>query len=72
MRVKYLSVKHPKAIELTGNDNDPSDCLPNFHKTGSIKGMKQKFYGKNALLVRCGNWVYNVTSKPEIYYNFAH
>lgn len=39
---------------------------PNFSATGSIKGMKEKFYGKNALLVRCGSYIYNVPS--EIYY----
>ena len=46
--------------------------FPNFHKTGSIAGMKKLYYGKNALLVRCGSWIYNVSSEPEIYYNIAH
>lgn len=46
--------------------------FPNFHRTGSIAGMKKLYYGKDALLVRCGSWIYNVTSKPEIYYNIAH
>lgn len=41
--------------------------LPSFSKTGSIKGMKDKFYGKDALLVRCGAYIYNCTSKPELY-----
>lgn len=41
--------------------------FPNFSKTGSIRGMKEKYYGKDALLVRCGNYIYNVTSAPEIY-----
>lgn len=45
--------------------------FPNFHKSGSISGMKRMFYGKDALLVRCGNFVYNVTSEPSIYYNQA-
>lgn len=27
--------------------------FPNFHKSGSIAGMKRLYYGKNALLVRC-------------------
>lgn len=43
----------------------------NFHKSGSIKGMKDKYYGKTALLVRCGNYIYNVTSAPIIYYYYA-
>lgn len=42
---------------------------PNFHKSGSIKGMKEKYYGKDALLVRCGEYIYNVPA--EIYYR-AH
>jgi len=46
--------------------------FPNFSKSGSIRGMKEKYYGKNALLVRCGNYIYNVTSQPDIYYNEAH
>ena len=46
--------------------------FPNFHKSGSISGMKRLYYGKNALLVRCGSWIYNVSSEPGIYYNIAH
>ena len=37
--------------------------FPNFHASGSIAGMKKQFYGKNALLVRCGNYIYNVDSE---------
>lgn len=33
--------------------------FPNFHKSGSVA----------ALLVRCGSYIYNVTSEPNIYYN---
>ena len=46
--------------------------FPNFSTSGSVRGMKEKYYGKDALLVRCGSWIYNVTSKPEIYYGEAH
>lgn len=46
--------------------------FPNFHITGSITGMKKLYYGKNALLVRCESWIYNVSSEPEVYYNIAH
>lgn len=45
--------------------------FPNFHKSGSISGMKRMYYGMNALLVRCGSYIYNVTTAPEIYYQ-AH
>jgi len=41
----------------------------NFHYTGSIKGMKAKYYGRNALLVRQGSWIYNV---DEYIYNIAY
>lgn len=34
--------------------------FPNFHKSGSITGMKSLYYGKNALLIWCGSWIYNV------------
>jgi len=46
--------------------------FPNFSVTGSVRGMKHYYYGEDALLVRCGSWIYNVTSKPEIYYKEAH
>ena len=41
--------------------------FPNFHKTGSVSGMKQLYYGKEALLVRCGDFIYKGASEPEIY-----
>lgn len=46
--------------------------FPNFHKTGNVAGMKQRYYGLNALLVRCGNYIYNVSSEPHIYHQLAH
>lgn len=45
--------------------------LPNFDKTGSITGMKKLYYGKQALLVRCGDYIYNVSSEPAIYFKLA-
>ena len=45
--------------------------FPNFDRTGSIIGMKRLYYGKNALLVRCGKYIYNVTAEPEIYMEIA-
>jgi hypothetical protein len=61
MRVRNLSKRHEGLV---------SD-LPSFHKSGSIKGMKDKYYGKGALLVRCGNYIYNVSADPQIYYQYA-
>ena len=58
-RVKYLSVKKANWYNLS--------AYPNFSATGSIKGMKDMYYGKNALLVKSGQWIYNVSASPEIY-----
>ena len=45
--------------------------FPNFHKTGSIAGMKHRYYGLDALLVRCGGYIYDVSSEPCIYHRLA-
>lgn len=60
-----------KAKTAPAEDHDKLGLseFPNFHKTGSISGMKKMYYGKNALLVKCGSYIYNVSSKPEIYHN---
>ena len=39
--------------------------FPNFHKSGSIAGMKRLYYGKNALLVRCGSWICMYQANPK-------
>lgn len=59
-RIKYLSVTKGQKVHI--------EQYPNFHKSGSIKGMKEKYYGKNAMLVRCGNYIYNV---PQRIYDMA-
>lgn len=41
--------------------------VPSFHKSGSVIGMKKQFYGMESKLVRCGNYIYNVSEMPEIY-----
>jgi hypothetical protein len=48
------------------------DGFPCFHVSGSVMGMKNLYYGLDAKLVRCGSWIYNVTSKPSIYHDLAH
>jgi len=60
MRTKYLKVADGKRLNI--------HQYPNFSKTGSITGMKHFYYGPDALLVRCGSWIYNV---PETVYNQA-
>jgi hypothetical protein len=62
-RVKTLPVK--LAGRVTGK-------FQNFHKTGSVLGMRKQYYGRDALLVRCGSFIYNVTSEPKIYHELAH
>lgn len=58
-RCKYLKVEDGERFRISD--------YPNFHKTGSIQGMKDRYYGKDALLVKCGSYIYNVTSAPHIY-----
>jgi len=58
-KTKYLYVKDGERFNISE--------FPSFHKSGSILGMRKLYYGKDALLVRCGGYIYNVTSKPEIY-----
>jgi len=58
-RVKTIPVSEKEKYNLSD--------FPNFSKTGSIIGMKKKYYGKDALLVRCGHWIYNVSAEPKIY-----
>lgn len=64
MRTKTVYIKDKARLRLSR--------FPNFSVTGSIRGMKKNFYGEDALLVRCGRWIYNVTSSPSIYYGDAH
>jgi len=42
--------------------------FPNFSVSGSIRGMKELYYGKECLLVRQGKFIYNVTTCPKVYY----
>ena len=59
MRVKRMTIAEGKRVGV--------DRFPNFHRTGSVRGMKRLYYGAECLLVRCGNYIYNVTSEPQIY-----
>lgn len=60
MRVRTISKEQGERLNI--------HRFPNFHRTGSVRGMKELYYGKDALLVRCGNYIYNVSSEPDIYY----
>ena len=61
MKTRYLTVAQGKFYRISD--------YPNFHKSGSITGMKKLYYGRDALLVRCGDYIYNVSTNPEIYNN---
>ena len=60
MRVKRMTIEQGKRVRI--------DRFPNFYITGSVRGMKRLYYGYDCLLVRCGNYIYNVTAQPQIYY----
>ena len=59
MRVKRMTIEQGKRVGI--------DRFPNFHRTGSVRGMKKLYYGADSLLVHCGDYIYNVTSEPQIY-----
>lgn len=61
--VRYLPVRYYDTFQMWK--------YPNFHKSGSITEMR-KIYGKSALLVRCGEYIYNVHTNSKIYWNYAH
>jgi hypothetical protein len=55
-------------------DEDECEVLkgfPSFSTSGSVEGMRSKYYGNNALLVKCGDYIYNVTSEPKMYFEVA-
>ena len=57
--VRHLPTSDNKKFNLSS--------FPNFHRSGSVLGMKNLYYGLDAKLVRCGDYIYNVSSAPEIY-----
>ena len=61
MRVKRMTLVEGMNVKI--------DDYPNFHKSGNVRGMKENVYGKDALLVRCGNYIYKV---PKEIYDSAH
>ena len=61
MRVKRMTLVEGMGVKI--------DDYPNFHKSGNVRGMKENVYGKDALLVRCGDYIYKV---PKVIYDSAH
>lgn len=64
---KKLNEARVKVLDRKVGESLGIDDYPNFHKSGSVRGMKDRYYGKDALLVRCGDYIYNVSNNPEIY-----
>lgn len=60
MRTRRMSIEQGRRVGI--------GRFPNFHKSGSVRDMKRLYYGKDCLLVRCGNYIYNVSAEPRIYY----
>lgn len=60
-RCKYMNKEQKKRYNL--------DQYPNFSRNGSIKGMKDLYYGKDALLVKSGSFIYKV---PKNVYDAAY
>lgn len=54
MKTKTLPTKDRRAALL--------DNLPNFDRSGSIRGMKKLYYGHDAKLIRCGKYIYHCTT----------
>lgn len=63
MRVRRITIQQGRRVDISR--------FPNFHKTGSVRGMKRLYYGTEALLVRCGNFIYDASNAPEIYHQAA-
>lgn len=59
MKTKTVNVKDLK--------HDLS-IFPNFSTSGSIIGMKKLYYGKDAMLIKSGGYIYNVTKDIYNYY----
>ena len=57
-QVRYMNKTQKRIYNLSQ--------YPNFSVTGSVAGMKKLYYGKDALLVRSGAFIYKVPA--SVYY----
>ena len=60
MRTRRMTIEQGRKVGI--------DRFPNFHKSGSVRGMKRLYYGRDCLLIRCGSYICNVSAEPGIYY----
>lgn len=42
------------------------DSFPSMHRRFPLREIR-KYFGRKAMLVRCGSYIYNVSKNPEIY-----
>jgi hypothetical protein len=56
-KIKTDTMPKVKTIPVYARD---LSMYPNFAASGSVKGMRKLYYGKGALLVRMGAYIYNV------------
>jgi len=64
-------MRPPRVKKLPVSKRSLVSDFPSFGPHGSVIGMRRMYYGNDALLVRCGVYVYNVTKNPRIYYDIA-
>lgn len=60
--VRYLTVARARQLGIN------LDAFPNQGPNPSVIGMRNRYWGEHAMLVRQGEYVYNVTSRPDVYY----
>lgn len=65
------NVSPVKTLYVREYDKHNLSEYPSFSVTGNISVMR-KIYGDSALLVRCGQYIYNVAAQPKIYICHAH
>lgn len=64
-RIKYLPTAYRDAVQ-------GCDWIRKHCNNGTISGSKLRKYWKWDLVVLCGDIFYNVTDKPEVYYDLAY
>lgn len=63
-----MAPRHPlRRLPATKANQQALDNLPNFGPNGNLTGMRLHFGWEDAMPVKCGAYVYDCTSRPEIY-----
>lgn len=64
---EYTNRRHVPYLVKSDAEKFELDNFPSFCASGSIRGMRKLYYGKDALLVRSGRYIYNVSKNEEIW-----